>query len=305
MTDQPTPADETRETAVAAITNLYGPMADLDHPQHPVNLEKTARVFAVLHRSAEDTVTRVIALYESWVHAGPPPLGASMARWWDSRLAELRAALQADGQQQPAPPEHVDWQGVLRGFQALLAAFPADLHPGGPAVSCRPQPAQLVARWRNTAQTARQQYTADQTTETLMDQHEQAERHTDIADDVTRHTKELMARRTETLRKRAESAEAERDGAYRERAHLVALLAAMTGDAVIAPALDVPEPGWWIVYLTIGGRQASWHISPRDAVLFAHVEHVGVEDARAIWDGHSTEEKYAAIAAHTAELAQR
>ncbi|NJP74323.1 hypothetical protein HCJ99_26405 [Streptomyces sp. C1-2] len=138
-----------------------------------------------------------------------------------------------------------------------------------------------------------------------MDQHEQAERHTDIADDVTRHTKELMARRTETLRKRAESAEAERDGAYRERAHLVALLAAMTGDAVIAPALDVPEPGWWIVYLTIGGRQASWHISPRDAVLFAHVEHVGVEDARAIWDGHSTEEKYAAIAAHTAELAQR
>ncbi|MDQ0809875.1 hypothetical protein QFZ63_001589 [Streptomyces sp. B3I7] len=112
-------------------------------------------------------------------------------------------------------------------------------------------------------------------------------------------------RELKTEGERKHAAQKERDGAYRERAHLVALLAAMTGDAVIAPALDVPEPGWWIVYLTIGGRQTSWHISPRDAVLFAHVEHVDVEDSRAIWDGHSTEEKYAAITAHTAELAQR
>ena len=100
----------------------------------------------------------------------------------------------------------------------------------------------------------------------------------------------------------AERAEAERDGAYRERAHLVALLAAMTPGAVIAPALDIDEPGWWIAYLTIGGRQCSWHISPRDATLFGHVEHVTVDDPRAQWDGHSTEEKYAGIAAHTAEL---
>ncbi|MFF7147531.1 hypothetical protein ACFZAO_05590 [Streptomyces griseoaurantiacus] len=84
MTDQPTPADEARETAVAALANLYGPVADLDHPQHPVNLETTARVLSALHRSAEDTVTRVIDLYESWVHAGPPPLGTSMARWRDT-----------------------------------------------------------------------------------------------------------------------------------------------------------------------------------------------------------------------------
>lgn len=98
---------------------------------------------------------------------------------------------------------------------------------------------------------------------------------------------------------------AERDGAYRERAHLVALLAAMTDGAVIAPALDLDEPGWWIAYLKIGGRQASWHISPSDAVLLAHLEHVGVDDPRAQWDGHTTEEKYAGIAAWTAELAQR
>jgi hypothetical protein len=108
--------------------------------------------------------------------------------------------------------------------------------------------------------------------------------------------------KTEGVRKHL--AQQERDGAYRERAHLVALLAAMTGDAVIAPALDVPEPGWWIVYLTIGGHQASWHISPRDAHLFNHVPRADANDPRVRWDGHTTEEKYERIAAHTAELAK-
>lgn len=95
------------------------------------------------------------------------------------------------------------------------------------------------------------------------------------------------------------------DAAYRERANLVALLAALTDDAVITYAPDVEEPGWQIVYLTIGGRQCSWHISPRDADLFQHVERVGALDLRALWDGHTTEEKYAHIAATAAELAQR
>jgi hypothetical protein len=99
----------------------------------------------------------------------------------------------------------------------------------------------------------------------------------------------------------AREREAERDGAYRERAHLVALLAALTPGAVITYATDVDEPGWQIVYLNIGGHQASWHISPRDADLFQHVERVEHDDPRGHWDGHTTEEKYAAIAAHTAE----
>lgn len=102
-----------------------------------------------------------------------------------------------------------------------------------------------------------------------------------------------------------EQTEAERDGAYRERAHLVALLAAMTDGAVIAPAPDVEEPGWQIAYLTIGGHQATWHISPRDADLVAHIEPVDPGDPRAQWDGHSTELKYARIAAYTAELTER
>ncbi|MEU0018014.1 hypothetical protein ABZ173_10125 [Streptomyces rochei] len=113
------------------------------------------------------------------------------------------------------------------------------------------------------------------------------------------------ARVGERLTKQIRAVEAERDGAYRERAHLVALLAALTDDAVISYARDVEEPGWQIVYLTLGGHQATWHISPRDAGLFAHVERVDVEDPRAQWDGHTTEQKYERIAAWTAELAER
>lgn len=93
--------------------------------------------------------------------------------------------------------------------------------------------------------------------------------------------------------------EAERDAAYRERAHLIAYLTTLH-PAVIAPALDLDEPGWWIAYLTIGGRQASWHISPRDAGLFAHVERVDPDDPRAQWDGHTTDAKYARLQELTA-----
>ncbi|QCR49841.1 hypothetical protein [Streptomyces sp. SGAir0924] len=86
--------DAETERAVAVLAQAYGPMADLDHPQHPINVEKTARVFAALHRSAEDTITRVIALHEQWVKAGPPPLGTPVTRWWDARLVELHDAIQ-------------------------------------------------------------------------------------------------------------------------------------------------------------------------------------------------------------------
>ncbi|MCI3271419.1 hypothetical protein [Streptomyces cylindrosporus] len=42
---------------------------------------------------AEATNARVRSLAEQWVKAGPPPLGTSMSRWWDARLAELRTAV--------------------------------------------------------------------------------------------------------------------------------------------------------------------------------------------------------------------
>jgi len=60
----------------------------------------TTRVFAGLHQSAESDVSRVIALYEQWVAQGAPPLGVSMARWWDKKLVELHDAIR--------PPESAD-----------------------------------------------------------------------------------------------------------------------------------------------------------------------------------------------------
>lgn len=53
-----------------------------------------ARITATLAREAEAGVTRVIALYEQWVKAGPPPLGTPVTRWWDARLVELHDAIQ-------------------------------------------------------------------------------------------------------------------------------------------------------------------------------------------------------------------
>lgn len=38
-------------------------------------------------------IQRVAALHDRWVKAGPPPLGTSINRWWDRRLAELHHAL--------------------------------------------------------------------------------------------------------------------------------------------------------------------------------------------------------------------
>lgn len=50
-----------------------------------------------------------------------------------------------------------------------------------------------------------------------------------------------------------------------------------------------------MLYITVGVRQLSWHIHPRDADLYRHVEHVPADDPRAQWDGHTTAEKYEAI----------
>jgi hypothetical protein len=93
---------------------------------------------------------------------------------------------------------------------------------------------------------------------------------------------------------RAEQAAAERDGAYRERAQLLAWLAT-AHPAVLAPAPDVDEPGWQILYLNADGQQLSWHIHPRDAELYGNVEQVRADDPRAQWDGHTTAEKYQRI----------
>ncbi len=83
------------------------------------------------------------------------------------------------------------------------------------------------------------------------------------------------------------------DPVYRERAHLVAHLAAVYRSALVYGA-DPEYPDWPIVFIHTGAGQLSWHISPEDEDLFGHVE-VSVhpnEPAWARWDGHSTDEKY-------------
>ena len=77
--------------------------ADATTATQATEAEKTTRVFAALHRSAEQDVSRAIDLYEQWVKAGPPPLGVLINRWWDARLVELHNAIvpPAEPQEQP------------------------------------------------------------------------------------------------------------------------------------------------------------------------------------------------------------
>ncbi|MGR7003434.1 hypothetical protein ACU686_44760 [Yinghuangia aomiensis] len=52
------------------------------------------------------------------------------------------------------------------------------------------------------------------------------------------------------------------DALYRERAHLVAFLAATNPAVLVENAPDAP--GWAIVYVTVGPWQMTWHIAPAD-----------------------------------------
>ena len=108
---------------------------------------------------------------------------------------------------------------------------------------------------------------------------------------------EQRERELKTAGEQKQAVEAERDGAYRERAHLLAWLATLyAAHSVIVPAIDIDdEDGWHLLFLSVAGRQLSWHISPRDIGLFAHVQRVDVGDNRAQWDGHTTDEKYSRI----------
>lgn len=82
---------------------------------------------------------------------------------------------------------------------------------------------------------------------------------------------------------------------YRERAQLVAHLADQY-PSVIAFS-DPNEPEWPVVYVDTPAGQCSWHLALADLDLFGHVEQVPADDPRAVWDGHSTEEKYRRLAA--------
>ena len=94
--------------------------------------------------------------------------------------------------------------------------------------------------------------------------------------------------------------EEERDGAYRERARLVAFLAAQY-DAHIGYT-DPNATDWLVVTIETPTGQTSWHIAERDRDLFEHVRLV--PSTHNVWDGHTTDEKYIRLAALTTQLAE-
>lgn len=69
---------------------------------------------------AEAELAGVRALNERWVKAGPP-LGQSISRWWDRRLAELGAALQPAAHN-GTPPVHVGGRVNAEGCPACTVA---------------------------------------------------------------------------------------------------------------------------------------------------------------------------------------
>ncbi|MEW1630791.1 hypothetical protein AB0387_25955 [Streptomyces sp. NPDC089173] len=95
---------------------------------------------------------------------------------------------------------------------------------------------------------------------------------------------DLTSDALDALYKRAEAA----DAVYRERAHLVALLAALHPSYI--GRTDPSAPDWAVVIIETPAGQMSWHIAPRDMDLFTHVQPVN-RICRG-WDGHTTDEKY-------------
>ena len=107
-----------------------------------------------------------------------------------------------------------------------------------------------------------------------------------------RHVVDGQAHRIQSGLDRIAQVEAERDGAYRERARLVALLAAQYPSHI--GHTDASAPDWAVVTVELPTGQACWHVAPADMDLFAHVEPTP-RYARG-WDRHTTEEKYERIA---------
>lgn len=82
---------------------------------------------------------------------------------------------------------------------------------------------------------------------------------------------------------------AEKNGAYSERNQVVAALAKLFPSGVLH---DESDPEWWIVYIDLPTGQVSWHFQTSELPLLdAFPKYEGQ------WDGHTTGEKYARLAA--------
>jgi hypothetical protein len=104
---------------------------------------------------------------------------------------------------------------------------------------------------------------------------------------------EAAGKAIEARDKRIAELEAQKDGAYRERDRLVALLSKVFPSCLFRnPDEDTEwDDDWrWIVCIDFPTGQASWHIHDSERPWFDHLE---VVENR--WDGHSTEEKHRRI----------
>jgi hypothetical protein len=93
--------------------------------------------------------------------------------------------------------------------------------------------------------------------------------------------------------------EQRKDDAYHERNKVVAALAKCFPSGVARTAIEGWSDDWHgCVYIDLPTGQVSWHYHDSQAHLFA-----GLPTYEKPWDGHSTEEKYARLAALRAESA--
>ncbi|MGW3153743.1 hypothetical protein [Streptomyces sp. NPDC001089] len=83
---------------------------------------------------------------------------------------------------------------------------------------------------------------------------------------------------------------------YTERAHLLAVLAALFGG--VFSYTDPLTPGWPVLYIESPTGQLSWHIHPDNVWLFPRVP--VVEDYP--WDRHTTRAKYKRVRQLTEKL---
>jgi hypothetical protein len=85
----------------------------------------------------------------------------------------------------------------------------------------------------------------------------------------------------------------EKDAAYKERNQLVALLSTCFPAGKAKTAIEGWDEAWHgCVYIDFPWGQASWHYHDSDGWMFEHLPQYSGE-----WDGHTTQEKYDAIAA--------
>ncbi|MEU3793413.1 hypothetical protein AB0F07_27000 [Streptomyces fructofermentans] len=119
---------------------------------------------------------------------------------------------------------------------------------------------------------------------------------------------ELHTSRTEAARwqRHADAYARDREHMARERAHLLAWLAALHPSSAVvsqAPAPDGTAGGWHVLTLVAGGRPLSWTLAPREVPLFQHVRWARDPDTRAWRDLEEIEAQYAHIHRHTRMLA--